>query len=94
VVRVTVVFASDLLRAIRFFQAGVLTDRVADSSVREAVTGVLPLDPELAQFIRTGGSGSNDDDGSGIIARMWPNMGTFTVSSVVTSSMAQYFSAK
>jgi auxin responsive GH3 family protein len=61
--------------------------------VREAIAGVLQPDPELAQFIRTEGLGSNDDDVSGIIAGMWPNMGTLTPSSV-TSSTAQYVSPK
>jgi auxin responsive GH3 family protein len=99
VVRVGAVFASSLVRAIRFFQqnweqlaadieAGVLTDRVADASVREAVAGVLRPDPELAQLIRAEVSGSN---GGGIIARLWPN--TKYIDTIVTGSMAQYVPA-
>jgi auxin responsive GH3 family protein len=97
VVRVGAVFASVLLRAIRFLQqnweqlaadieAGVLTARVSDPSVREAVAGVLRPDPDLARFVRAEGSGSN-----GIIARMWPN--TKYIDTVVTGSMAQYVPA-
>ncbi|CAL5098422.1 unnamed protein product [Urochloa decumbens] len=97
VVRVGAVFASGLLRAVHFFQrnweqlaadikGGTLTDRVTDSSVREAVAGVLRRpDPELAEFIRAEGSSG---DGSGIIARIWPN--TKYLDTIVTGSMAQY----
>ncbi|CAM0146127.1 unnamed protein product [Urochloa decumbens] len=97
VVRVGAVFASGLLRAIHFLQrnweqlaadidSGTLTSRVTDSSVRDAVAGVLRPDPELAQFIRA--EGSNNGDGAGIIARIWPN--TKYLDTVVTGSMAQY----
>ncbi|RCV36375.1 hypothetical protein SETIT_7G313800v2 [Setaria italica] len=99
VVRVGAAFASGVLRAVRFFQqnweqlaadieAGELTDRVTDPSVREAVAGILRPDPELAQFVRAEGSGSNGDSGAGIIARIWPN--TKYLDTVVTGSMAQY----
>ncbi|CAN6335486.1 unnamed protein product [Urochloa humidicola] len=99
VVRVGAVFASGVLRAVRFFQrnweqlaadvdAGELTNpRVTDPSVREAVAGVLRRpDPELAGFIRAEGSSSGN--GAGIIARIWPN--TKYLETVVTGSMAQY----
>ncbi|CAL4995699.1 unnamed protein product [Urochloa decumbens] len=97
VVRVGAVFASGLLRAIGFLRhnweqlaadvdSGTLTDRVSDPSVREAVAGVLRPDPELANFIRD--EGSNNRDGAGIIARLWPN--TKYLDTVVTGSMAQY----
>ncbi|CAM0151355.1 unnamed protein product [Urochloa decumbens] len=97
VVRVGAVFASGLLRAVRFFQsnweqlasdieAGTLTDRVTDPSVREAVAGVLRPDPELARFIRY--EGSSNGDGAGIIARIWPN--AKYLDTIVTGSMAQY----
>ncbi|KAF8779711.1 hypothetical protein HU200_002293 [Digitaria exilis] len=99
VVRVGAVFATGILRAIRFFQrnweqlaadieAGVITDRVTDPSVREAVAGILRVDPELAQFIRSEGSSSGDNNGGGIIRRVWPN--TKYVGAIVTGSMAQY----
>ncbi|CAL4989761.1 unnamed protein product [Urochloa decumbens] len=98
VARVGAVFASGLLRVVRFFQrnweqlaadveAGALTNpRVTDSSVRAAVAGVLRRpDPELAEFIRAEGSSG---DGSGIIARIWPN--AKCLDTIVTGSMAQY----
>ncbi|CAL4904378.1 unnamed protein product [Urochloa decumbens] len=96
VARVGAVFASGLLRAVRFFQnnweqlaadieAGTLTDRVTDPSVRDAVADVLRPDPELAQFIRAEGSSG---DGNGIIARIWPN--TKYLDTIVTGSLAQY----
>jgi auxin responsive GH3 family protein len=102
VVRVGAVFASVLLRAIRFLQqnweqlaadieAGVLTARVADPSVREAVAGVLRPDPELAKLVRAEGSGSDGGGGAGMIARVWPN--TKYIETVVTGSMAQYVPA-
>jgi auxin responsive GH3 family protein len=69
----------------------VLTARVADPSVREAVTGVLRPDPDLAQLIRAEGSDSDGDGGAGIIARVWPN--TKYIDTVVTGSMAQYVPA-
>ncbi|CAO2147546.1 unnamed protein product [Urochloa humidicola] len=99
VLRVGAVFASGLLRAVRFFQhnweqlaadveAGALINpRVTDPSVHEAVAGVLRRpDPELAHFIRAEGSSSGD--GAGIIARIWPN--TKYLDTIVTGSMAQY----
>ncbi|CAN6330432.1 unnamed protein product [Urochloa humidicola] len=79
VVRVGAVFASGFLRAVRFFQrnweqlaadieAGTLTPRVTDTSVREAVKGVLRCpDLELAKFIR---GECSSGDGDGIIARI------------------------
>ncbi|CAL4904375.1 unnamed protein product [Urochloa decumbens] len=98
VVRVGAPFASGVLRAIRFFlynweqlaadiDAGKLSDRVTDPSVREAVAGILRRpDPELAQFIRVEGSSSGD--GAGILARIWP--GTKYLDTIVTGSMAHY----
>ncbi|KAM0852719.1 hypothetical protein ACQ4PT_051578 [Festuca glaucescens] len=58
VLRIGAVFATGLLRAVRFLQlnweqlaadieAGALTPRVNDESVREAVAGILRPDPEL-----------------------------------------------
>ncbi|CAN6362180.1 unnamed protein product [Urochloa humidicola] len=98
VTRVGAVFASGVLRAVHFFQrnweqlaadieAGTLTARVTDPSVREAVAGILRRpNPELARFIRA--EGSSNGDGAGIIARIWPN--TKYIDTVVTGSMAQY----
>jgi auxin responsive GH3 gene family len=96
VLRVGAVFASGLLRAIRFLQlhwekladdleAGALTPRVTDPTVREAVAGVLHPDRDLAEHLRAEcGSG----DWSGIITRIWPNTKYLDV--IVTGAMAQY----
>ncbi|CAN6339523.1 unnamed protein product [Urochloa humidicola] len=102
VVRVGAVFASGVLRAVRFFQnnceqlvadieAGALINpRVTDPSVRKAVASILQRpDPELAHFIRI--EGSSNGDGNGIIARIWPN--TKYIDTIVTGSMAQYVPA-
>ncbi|XP_062189504.1 indole-3-acetic acid-amido synthetase GH3.8 [Phragmites australis] len=96
VLRVGAVFASGLLRAIRFLQinweqlaadieAGVLTARVTDLSVREAVAGILRPDPELAELIR---AECSKGDWTGIITRIWPNTKYLDV--IVTGAMAQY----
>ncbi|TVT99763.1 hypothetical protein EJB05_54843, partial [Eragrostis curvula] len=98
VLRVGALFATGLVGAIRFLQhnweqlaadidAGVLlSTRVTDPSVREAVAGVLRgPDPELAKFIRTECS---KGDWAGIIPRIWPN--TKYLGVIVTGSMAQY----
>ncbi|XP_066341136.1 indole-3-acetic acid-amido synthetase GH3.8-like [Miscanthus floridulus] len=97
------IFATGILWAIRFFQnnweqlaadmdAGTLTDRVTDESVREAVAGVLRPDPELAQLIRCEGSNSKGGHGAaGIIARIWPN--AKYLDAIATGSMAQYVPA-
>ncbi|RCV13802.1 hypothetical protein SETIT_2G375300v2 [Setaria italica] len=96
VLRVGAVFASGLLRAIRFLQlnweqlaadieAGALTPRVTDPSVREAVAGILRPDPELAAVIR---AECSSGDWAGIITRIWPNTKYLDV--IVTGAMAQY----
>ncbi|WVZ66552.1 hypothetical protein U9M48_015755 [Paspalum notatum var. saurae] len=97
VLRVGAVFASGLLRAIRFLQlnweqlaadieAGALTPRVADPSVREAVAGILVRpDRELAELVR---SECASGDLAGIITRIWPNTKYLDV--IVTGAMAQY----
>ncbi|GJM87868.1 hypothetical protein PR202_ga03865 [Eleusine coracana subsp. coracana] len=92
-------FAAGLVRAIRFFQlnweqlaadieTGVLSSRVTDQSVREAVVGgILKPDPDLARFIH---DECYKGDWAGIIKRIWPN--TKYISAIVTGSMAQYIS--
>ena len=96
VLRVGAVFASGLLRAIRFLQlnweqlaadieTGALTPRVADPSVREAVAGLLRPDPELAAVIR---AECSSGDWAGIITRIWPSTKYLDV--IVTGAMAQY----
>ncbi|XP_052161286.1 probable indole-3-acetic acid-amido synthetase GH3.9 isoform X1 [Oryza glaberrima] len=96
VVRFGAVFAAALVRAIRFLQlnwgqlaadieAGELGPHVADPSVREAVSGILRPDAELAEFVRIECS---KGDWAGIITRIWPN--TKYVDAIVTGAMAQY----
>ncbi|KAF0907118.1 hypothetical protein E2562_015658 [Oryza meyeriana var. granulata] len=96
VLRLGAVFASGLLRAIRFLQlnweqladdieAGELTPRVTDPSVREAVAAILRPDPELAKLIR---AECSKGDWAGIVTRVWPNTKYLDV--IVTGAMAQY----
>ncbi|KAG8062954.1 hypothetical protein GUJ93_ZPchr0003g16816 [Zizania palustris] len=96
VLRVGAVFASGLLRAIRFLQlhweqlaadieVGSLTPRVTDHSVREAVAGILRPDAELASFVR---GECSRGDWAGIITRIWPNTKYLDV--IVTGAMQQY----
>ena len=81
VLRMGTVFASGLLRAIHFLQlhweqlatdieAGALTPRVADPSVREAVAAILRPDLELARFLH---AECSRGDWAGIVTRVWPN---------------------
>jgi auxin responsive GH3 gene family len=96
VLRVGAVFASGLLRAIRFLQlhweqladdieSGSLTPRVADPSVRDAVARVLRGDPDLARFVR---AECSRGDWAGIVTRVWPNTRYLDV--IVTGAMQQY----
>ncbi|XP_042447598.1 indole-3-acetic acid-amido synthetase GH3.8-like [Zingiber officinale] len=99
VLRVGAVFASGLLRAIRFLQlhwqdlcndiaAGSLTIKVTDHSVRAAVAELLSQpDPELAGFLA---AECSKGDWAGIITRIWPNTKYLDV--IVTGAMAQYIS--
>ncbi|XP_065870410.1 probable indole-3-acetic acid-amido synthetase GH3.1 [Euphorbia lathyris] len=96
VLRVGAVFASGLLRAIRFLQLnwaqladdielGMLNKRVTDSSIKDCMAKILKPDPELAEFIRFEcGKG----EWGGIIKRIWPNTKYLDV--IVTGAMAQY----
>ncbi|XP_057788186.1 probable indole-3-acetic acid-amido synthetase GH3.1 [Salvia miltiorrhiza] len=96
VLRVGAVFASGLLRAIRFLQlnwqqladdirAGSLNPKVTDPAIRECMTRILRPDPELADFIVTECS---KDNWERIITRIWPNTKYLDV--IVTGAMAQY----
>ncbi|KAH6789846.1 Auxin-responsive GH3 family protein [Perilla frutescens var. frutescens] len=96
VLRVGAVFASGLLRAIRFLQlnwsqlaedirAGSLNPEVTDSAIRECMDGILRPDPELADFIVRECS---EDNWERIITRIWPNTKYLDV--IVTGAMAQY----
>nr|GME11767.1 probable indole-3-acetic acid-amido synthetase GH3.1 [Ipomoea batatas] len=98
VLRVGAVFASGLLRAIRFLQihwrqlaqdisSGILNPNITDVSVRNSVTKILRPNPELAQFIAGECEGENWE---GIIKRIWPNTKYLDV--IVTGAMAQYIS--
>nr|ADK27717.1 GH3 [Dimocarpus longan] len=96
VLRVGAVFASGLLRAIRFLQlnwkqladdisTGSLNPKITDPSLRDCMTKILKPNPELAEFITKECSGENWD---GIITRIWPNTKYLDV--IVTGAMAQY----
>ncbi|KAL6964073.1 hypothetical protein U1Q18_035128 [Sarracenia purpurea var. burkii] len=96
VLRVGAVFASGLLRAIRFLQlnwpqlthdirTGTLNPKITDPSIRDCMRRVLKSDPELAKFIAEECSGENWE---GIITRIWPNTKYLDV--IVTGAMAQY----
>ncbi|KAL1209253.1 putative indole-3-acetic acid-amido synthetase GH3.1 [Cardamine amara subsp. amara] len=96
VLRVGAVFASGLLRAIRFLQlnwsrfahdieSGCLDSEITDSSIRECMSGILKPDPELAEFIR---QECESDNWEQIITRIWPNTKYLDV--IVTGAMAQY----
>ncbi|CAL9129601.1 unnamed protein product [Musa acuminata var. zebrina] len=95
VLRVGTVFASGLLRAIRFLQlhwqelcndiaAGALTPKVTDPSIRGAVAELLKPDTELARFVA---AECSKGDWAAIITRIWPNTKYLDV--IVTGAMAQ-----
>lgn len=96
VLRVGAVFASGLLRAIRFLQlnwpqlvhdirTGSLNSSVTDPSIRECLKGFLRPDSGLADFIT---SECAKESWEGIITKIWPNTKYLDV--IVTGAMAQY----
>ncbi|KAK8968365.1 putative indole-3-acetic acid-amido synthetase GH3.8 [Platanthera guangdongensis] len=99
VLRIGAVFASGLLRAIRFLRlnwrclaedirAGFLSSNtiITDPSVHAAITARLCCpDPSLAEFIA---GECAVEDWAGIITRIWPNTKYLDV--IVTGAMAQY----
>lgn len=96
VLRVGAVFASGLLRAIRFLQlnwreialdieSGTLNKRITDHCIKDCMRKILKPNPELAEFIRFQCSKENWE---GIITRIWPNTKYLDV--IVTGAMAQY----
>ncbi|OEL32359.1 putative indole-3-acetic acid-amido synthetase GH3.2 [Dichanthelium oligosanthes] len=96
VLRVGAVFASGLLRAIRFLQVhwkelahdirtGTMSAKVVEPSIRAAVDEVLRPDAELADFVE---AECAKDSWEGIITRVWPNTKYLDV--IVTGAMAQY----
>ncbi|KAG6408973.1 hypothetical protein SASPL_132001 [Salvia splendens] len=96
VLRVGAVFASGLLRAIRFLQlnwrqladdirTGSLNPKVTDPDILSCMTRILRPDPELADFIV---SECSKEKWERIITRIWPNTKYLEV--IVTGAMAQY----
>ncbi|KAG6768139.1 hypothetical protein NC652_018931 [Populus alba x Populus x berolinensis] len=96
VLRVGAVFASGLLRAIRFLQlnwkelandisTGSLNPKVTNPSIRECMAKILKPNQELAEFIT---EECSDENWERIITRIWPNTKYLDV--IVTGSMAQY----
>ncbi|GJN17571.1 hypothetical protein PR202_gb04649 [Eleusine coracana subsp. coracana] len=97
VLRVGAVFASGLLRAIRFLQlhwkelahdirTGTLSSKVTEPSIRDAVAEALRgPNPDLADLVE---AECKDDSWERIITRVWPNTKYLDV--IVTGAMAQY----
>ncbi|WOL10468.1 hypothetical protein Cni_G19223 [Canna indica] len=96
VLRLGAVFASGLLRAIRFLQLhwrqlahdianGTLSSQITDIDIRDAVAEVLKPDPALAEFVV---AECSPGDWGSIITRIWPNTKYLDV--IVTGAMAQY----
>ncbi|KAE8735883.1 putative indole-3-acetic acid-amido synthetase GH3.8 [Hibiscus syriacus] len=96
VLRVGAVFASGLLKAIRFLQVnwkqfahdietGTLNPKVTDPSVRECMNKILKPNPELAAFVT---KECSEENWERIITRVWPNTKYLDV--IVTGAMAQY----
>lgn len=96
VLRLGAVFASGLLRAIRFLQLnwhklvydienGTLNPKITDPSLKECMSRIVKPDTELADFITKECSGGNWER---IITRIWPNTKYLEV--IVTGAMAQY----
>ncbi|KAI8542085.1 hypothetical protein RHMOL_Rhmol08G0111600 [Rhododendron molle] len=96
VLRIGAVFASGLVRAIKFLQlnwkelaedisSGKLSPRITDPSIKECMGNILKPNPQLAEFITKECEGENWE---GIITRIWPNTKYLEV--IVTGAMAQY----
>ncbi|XP_031479887.1 probable indole-3-acetic acid-amido synthetase GH3.1 [Nymphaea colorata] len=96
VLRVGAVFASGLLRAIRFLQVhwqdlaldierGTLNVKITDPSIRAAVAKLIKPDPNTARFVR---DNCSDQNWEGIITKIWPRTKYLDV--IVTGAMAQY----
>lgn len=97
VLRVGAVFASGLLRAIRFLQehwkslchdirsGTVSNEEVTDPCLRDGVMKILHPNSQLADLIHTECS---RESWQGIITRLWPNARYLDV--IVTGAMAQY----
>ncbi|KAK6143544.1 hypothetical protein DH2020_023892 [Rehmannia glutinosa] len=94
--RVGMVFASGLLRVIKFLQlnwqqlthdirTGSLNAQLTDKSIREYVTRIMKPNPNLADYIA---HECAKDNWERIIARIWPNTKFLDV--IVTGAMTQY----
>ncbi|GAA0168522.1 hypothetical protein LIER_23223 [Lithospermum erythrorhizon] len=94
--RVGAVFASGLVRAIRFLQlnwrqlandisTGILNPEIKDPSVIKCMSKVLKPNTDLAEFIT---KECENENWEGIISRIWPKTKYLDV--VVTGAMAQY----
>lgn len=94
--RVGAVFASGLLRAIRFLQLhyrdlchdislGSLTQRITDPALRARMEKIMKPDPDLAGFVERE---CREEKWEGIIRRVWPHTKYLEV--IVTGAMAQY----
>lgn len=98
VLRLGAVFASGLLRAIRFLQlnwqqlandikTGTLSPKITDPDLKGCMGRILKPDPELAEFI-TQQCARGEENWEGILTRIWPNTKYLDV--IVTGAMAQY----
>ncbi|WOG84642.1 hypothetical protein DCAR_0103826 [Daucus carota subsp. sativus] len=96
VLRLGAVFASGLLRAIRFLQlnwpelandirTGRLSEKITNPEIRTCMTRILRPDPELAEFIS---KECCEQNWEGIVTKIWPNTKYLDV--IVTGAMAQY----
>ncbi|XP_016472245.1 putative indole-3-acetic acid-amido synthetase GH3.1 [Nicotiana tabacum] len=96
VLRLGAVFASGLVRAIRFLQlhwpqlahdirTGTLNPEITDPSICERMGLVMRPNPKLADFVTDECSNENWE---GIITRIWPKTKYLDV--IVTGAMAQY----
>uniref|UniRef100_A0A7C9AXN0 Indole-3-acetic acid-amido synthetase GH3.1 n=1 Tax=Opuntia streptacantha TaxID=393608 RepID=A0A7C9AXN0_OPUST len=96
VLRLGAVFASGLLRAIRFLQlnwkqltqdirSGTLNPNVTDAAIWSCMDRIMRPNPKLADFVARECS---KDNWEGIITRIWPNTKYLDV--IVTGAMAQY----
>jgi len=96
VLRIGAIFASGLLRAIKFLQlnwaqlahdisTGTLNPKITDPSIKECMSKILKPDAELANFIT---KECSEENWERIIPRIWPNTKYLEV--IVTGAMAQY----
>ncbi|KAI4295723.1 hypothetical protein L6164_035739 [Bauhinia variegata] len=96
VLRLGAVFASGLIRAIKFLQlnwpqlahdirTGTLNSNITDPEIKSCMAKVLKPHPELASFVERE---CRMENWEGIITRIWPNTKYLDV--IVTGAMAQY----